>query len=139
MSSAAQAVAAKEELDSVQLVYQLIFGLLVAVGSCCCWLGSSLGRRLGVRKSEMRTIGTMTDEVAGQRVQQAQPPPFTVIGLERVRRQPQTQMMWTSVRAASISGTGCFHTSEACGSLANAGARKAWRRCLRPECGGELV
>ena len=116
-------------IDSVSLVLYLMMVLLLMVGGCCGWAGLSLGRRLG-RQRSVRSAGTMTEALIPL------PPPSQPLPSRHLnlRRGPET--VWTTSRAGTLPGVGCFHVDERCGGLSNAGGLKSWRRCLRPECGG---
>ena len=115
-------------VDSVTLVCYFTVMLVLVVGCCCCWAGVSFGRRLGRHKPVTRSVGTMTEALMW---------PSPTGGQLNLGSAPQ--MVWTTTRAATLPGTGCFHVEERCGGFANAGSLKMWRRCLRPECGGDLM
>ena len=115
------------EDNHMALALYLIAALILLVGCCCGWVGLSLGRRFGPSLNT-RSVGTMTETIPPP------PPQPAAVGRLTLRRIPE--MTWTTVRAVMVAGNGVFHVNESCGSLAHAGGVKAWKRCLKPECGG---
>ena len=119
-------------IDPVALVYYLVATLVLTVGCCSCMVGVWLGRRFERgRLQRTRTARRVADEPIPP--PPTQPPP--VVGQLGMRR--AAPVVWTTTKAMTRPGAGVYHVDERCGGLASAGGLKTWRRCLRPECGGD--
>ena len=121
-----------DDTNSLALVYYLVGLLVLIVGCCCCWAGAAIERRLGDRRTTTRSVGTTTEAAI-----LPPPPPLATGGLSLTRRAPQS--VRTTVRAGGLPGTGIFHIDMRCGGLSGADSLKTWRRCFRPECGGDIA